>query len=265
MSREDTDSKGHIKRFQGRADVYSKYRPTYPRGILRILRKEVGFVREKVVADIGSGTGILSELFLEAGNKVYCVEPNEDMRNAAIEKLRRYASKFISVDGTAEETTLKRGSIDLVTVGQALHWFDLEKARAEFARILRKEGYVSILYNYRREKGKVEEAYGKLIAKFEKDRATVPDVDDAYAASFLNGGKVKKFVMPNSQSLNLQGMMGRLASASYMPLQSDRKWVEIEKEVRKIVDEQGRNGVVTLHYDTTLYLGRVAPGRILPA
>jgi SAM-dependent methyltransferase len=260
MAGNEADAKGFVKRFQGRADVYSKYRPGYPIGVLLALRREVGFNRERVVADIGSGTGILSELFLENGNRVYCVEPNKDMRRAAEEKLKRYAPRFISVDGAAEATNLRGASIDLVAVGQALHWFDVEKARAEFARILRRDGYVSIVGNHRRGEGGVEEAYGRVIDRFAKNRAATPKVDDAYVGRFLKNGEFKKFVMPNSQSLDLQGMMGRLASASYMPPPDDREWIEVEKEVRAIFDKHGSSGVVTLHYDTILYLGRVTLG-----
>ncbi len=260
MAGKEADSEGFLKRFQGRAAVYSKYRPTYPSGVLLTLRREIGFGRGRVVADIGSGTGILSELFLEAGNRVYCVEPNEDMRRAAEEKLRRYAPRYISVVGTAETTNLKGGSIDLVAVGQALHWFDAERARVEFARILRKEGCVAIVSNRRRKEGGVEEAYGRVTHRFGRNRAAVPNIDDAYMARFLKNAEFKKFVMPNSQSLDLQGMLGRLASASYMPPQDDTEWVEVEKEVTEIFAEHSKSGVVTLHYDTVLYLGRVVPG-----
>ena len=257
MSKIRDDAGDFVKRFQGRATAYSKYRPTYPRELLVILGREIGFGRKKVVADIGSGTGILSELFLANGNKVYCVEPNEDMRRVANESLKRYAHRYISVEGTAEATNLGGDTIDLISVGQALHWFDFEKSRAEFARILRRNGCVVIVYNNRRSSGAVEEAYGSIIDKFGKDRASILDVDDAYARRFLAGEELQKFLLPNSQSLDLRGMLGRLASASYMPHQADGIWVEIEKEVRRIIDDLGENGVVTLRYDTVLYLGRV--------
>lgn len=253
----EADAKGFVRKFQGRADVYSKYRPSYPIGVLLALKREIGFDRERVVADIGSGTGILSELFLEEGNRVYCVEPNEDMRRVAEERLRGYAPRYISVDGAAEATNLKDGSIDLVAVGQALHWFEVEKTRVEFVRILRREGYVSIAYNRRKKEGGVEEAYGRVIDRFAKSRAAVPEADDAYVARFLKNREFKKFMMPNSQSLDFPGMMGRLASASYTPPPDDREWIEVEKEVQEIFDEHGSSGVVMLHYDTILYLGRI--------
>ncbi|MGD0477139.1 MAG: class I SAM-dependent methyltransferase [Nitrososphaerales archaeon] len=259
MASNEADVKEFVRKFQGRADIYAKYRPSYPIGVLLTLRREIGFDQERVVADIGSGTGILSELFLENGNRVYCVEPNEDMRRVAEERLRRYAPRYISVNGTAEATNLKSDSIDLVAVGQALHWFDVEKTRAEFARILRRGGYVSIVYNHRKREGGVEEAYGRVIDRFAKNRAAVPEVDDAYVARFLKNREFKKSGMPNSQSLDFKGMLGRLASASYMPPPDNREWIEVEKEVRGIFDEHGSSGFVMLHYDTILYLGRITP------
>ena len=101
-----------------------------------------------------------------------------------------------------------------------------------------------------------------MIDRSAKNRATVPEVDDAYVARFLKNREFKKFAMPNSQSLDFQGMLGRLASTSYMPPRDDREWIEIEKEVRGIFDEHGDSGVVILHYDTILYLGRVTPNRL---
>jgi len=258
MAGTETGSNDFVKRFQGRADVYSKYRPGYPIGVLLALRREIGFDWKWVVADVGSGTGLLSEVFLDAGNRVYCVEPNEDMRRAAEERLGRYAPRYLSVAGSAEATNLADRSIDLVAVGQALHWFDFERTRAEFARVLRGDGYVSIVYNHRRTRDGVEKAYGEVIGRFAKNRATVPDVDDTHVARFLKNREFKKFVMPNSQSLDFHGMLGRLASASYMPPLKDRGWIEVEKEVRRIFCEYGKSGVVILHYDTILYLGRVA-------
>jgi ubiquinone/menaquinone biosynthesis C-methylase UbiE len=126
-------SEDFTRRFTGRAFFYSTSRPSYPGKILDILRTEIGFDQTYVVADIGSGTGLLSELFLTNGNRVLGVEPNDDMRNFAENILVKFP-RFLSVRGTAEHTSLKGASIDLVTVGQALHWFDCEVSSREFAR-----------------------------------------------------------------------------------------------------------------------------------
>jgi ubiquinone/menaquinone biosynthesis C-methylase UbiE len=252
------DSKRFFKRFDGRAETYSRHRPRYPLEVLHTLEKEIGLDREKVVADIGSGTGILSELFLENGNTVYCVEPNREMRRAAEKNLSRFAPRFISVDGTAEMTNLRDGSIDLIVVGQALHWFNIKETRREFHRILKGKGHIAIVYNFRKEEGKVEEAYAEVTDKFGRNRADTPDVDDAYIRRFLKNGKFKKFVIPNSQTLDLKGMLGRLASTSSMPPPGSREWIRVEEEVQKIFDKYSDNGLVVMHYDTTIYLGRIS-------
>src|SRR3954466_12475154 len=77
-------------RFTTRVDNYVKYRPSYPAAIITLLQTECGLSLEKIVADIGSGTGFLTELFLKNGNEVFGVEPNTEMRLAGERLLSRY-------------------------------------------------------------------------------------------------------------------------------------------------------------------------------
>src|SRR5579884_1615786 len=139
-------------RFSGRAEDYARSRPRYPDAVLDALRRDIGLSPQTIVADIGSGTGILTEMFLRNGNVVYGVEPNPDMRRAAEQLLAGY-HRFHSINGTAEQTTLPAGSIDLVTAAQAFHWFDAAAARREFRRILRPPYIVALLWNDRRKDG----------------------------------------------------------------------------------------------------------------
>ena len=137
------------KRFSNRVEYYIKYRPKYPQAVIEALRKECSLESSSVIADIGSGTGFLSELFLRNKNSVYAVEPNREMREAA-EKLIPKVSNFVSVNGSAEATTLDSHSIDFIAAGQAFHWFDVEKSRSEFTRILQPEAWVALIWNDRR-------------------------------------------------------------------------------------------------------------------
>lgn len=89
------------ERFSTRVENYVKYRPHYPSAVIDLLQSECGLNRESIVADVGSGTGILSELFLKHGCSVHGIEPNREMREAG-EKLLRDYSNFKSIDGTAE-------------------------------------------------------------------------------------------------------------------------------------------------------------------
>ena len=128
-------------RFSDRVDNYVKYRPHYPKEIISILKEEKLLNEKSVIADIGAGTGILSKPFLENGNEVMGVEPNIQMMEAAKKYLKKY-SKFTPVLATAENIPMADNSVDLIVIGQALHWFDLSKARIEFRRILKENGHV---------------------------------------------------------------------------------------------------------------------------
>ena len=111
------------KRFSNRVENYLKYRPRYPAAIIPLLESECGLTPETLVADVGSGTGFLTELFLKHGNRVLGVEPNAEMRSAGERLLAKYPT-FCSVNAMAEATTLADSSIDLIIAGQAFHWFD---------------------------------------------------------------------------------------------------------------------------------------------
>src|SRR6188768_41148 len=115
-----TDS---VERFSDRVANYIKYRPDYPREVLTYLAENCGLTHETVIADIGCGTGISSALFLENCNQVFGVEPNDAMRNAAIECLAAFPD-FTPVNGTSGATTLPDNAVDMIVAAQAFHWFE---------------------------------------------------------------------------------------------------------------------------------------------
>src|SRR4051812_34197437 len=136
-------------RFSSRVNAYMRTRPDYPAEILDTLKQDCGLTESSVIADIGSGTGILSRMFLSNGNTVYGVEPNREMREAGEKLLSPAYPQYQSIAATAETTSLPNASVDFVTAGQAFHWFDRGKCRVEFARILRPHGWVALVWNER--------------------------------------------------------------------------------------------------------------------
>jgi len=245
------------QRFTGRVENYARYRPSYPRAVLDLLEAECGLTSASVVADVGSGTGILSKLFLENGNRVIGIEPNEEMRTAG-EKLLRDYPRFTSVAGTAEATTLDDACADFVTAGQALHWFDPERARTEFARILKSTGWVVLVWNLRRKDAtSFLAAYEQLLETYRTDRGEVEfwRKSDEMASTFFGSFEQKTF--DNEQVLDLDGLKGRLLSVSYVPAEGESGSDDMIRQAEKIFDEHHSDGKVIVEYDTKVYYGRL--------
>ena len=247
------------RRFSSRVGSYAKYRPSYPPGVAELLATECGLRAGTVVADVGSGTGLLSELLLRRGWRVYGVEPNPEMRDAGERLLASYAD-FVSVDGTAEATTLPDRGVDCVTAGQAFHWFDRQRARAEFARILRPGGWVALVWNDRRVATTPFLAeYERLLRTHAVDYAQVNHklVDDAAIGAFFAPGGFRTARFENYQEFDYTGLQGRLLSSSYTAEPGRPGYESMLAELREIFDAHQSAGRVRFDYDTIVYYGQL--------
>lgn len=248
-----------VDRFTSRAENYAKYRPGYPVEVIELLKRECGLSEASVVADIGSGTGILSELFLKNGNAVIGIEPNRPMRELAEKLLQRFG-KFKSVDGTAEATTLEPESVDFITAAQAFHWFDREKTKREFARVLRKGGWVVLIWNERLlDTTPFLQDYEGLLLRYGTDYQEVRhervagEVAEFYAPETLQLKNLKNF-----QHFDLQALKGRVFSASYTPEPGHTYFAPMLSELEMIFDKHKHSGKVTFEYETRVYYGHLA-------
>lgn len=247
-----------VERFSNRVENYAKYRPTYPPEVLRFLQDELNLQSGSVVADVGSGTGISTKIFLENGNTVYGVEPNAAMRAAAEDFLKNFPN-FKSVDGTSEQTTLRDDSIDFVTAAQAFHWFDAEKTRAEFKRILKPGGDVVLIWNERlldtneflREYEKFLLEFGTDYGKVRHDYLPKEKLNDFFPRGF----KVASF--KNAQIFDFEGLKGRVLSSSYMPSERDARYEEMTKSLHGIFTKHAENDRIAVLYDTNVYYGKL--------
>ena len=246
------------ERFSSRVEHYAKYRPGYPVEILELLLKKCGLTPKSIVADIGSGTGKLSELFLQNGNTVFAVEPNSGMR-AAAEKLLRNNEAFISVDGTAESTTLRDATVDIIAAGQAFHWFDRPKAKIEFNRILKSSGWVVIIWNERRlEATPFLRAYEELLLRYGTDYQDVRHENTASeVAGFFPPNNVIVKTFENRQEFDLEGVTGRISSTSYTPEPGTAEFLKMAEALQQIFAQHAVNGRVVFEYDTRVYLGQL--------
>lgn len=250
-----TDS---TKRFSNRVEDYVKYRPGYPKDILNYLLVKFGLSPEKVITDIGSGTGISTEMFLAAGYVVFAVEPNKEMRDKATELLGHY-SLYHEIDGTAEATTLQDNSVDAIVAGQAFHWFQPEQARNEFSRILKQDGLVVLIWNERLTSSEFELEYDKLIIRHGKDYVQVDhrNISTEKIAAFFNPLPFEYKVFVNKQVFDFDGLRGRLLSSSYMPSANEKGYEEMLQDLRVLFDQHQEDGLITINYDTKVYTGRL--------
>ncbi len=249
-------------RFSNRVEDYVKYRPGYPPEVILFLQAQYNLDPQKVIADIGSGTGLSTLPFLEAGYPTFAVEPNPDMREKSISLLQQYPG-FSPVDGTAEHTGLPAQSIDAVIAGQAFHWFDRNAARAEFCRILKPEGIVALVWNERRILNQFEKEYDRLIQRHARDYVQVNqrNINLAAIRDFFSPGSCYYDLFVNKQVFDFEGLEGRLLSSSYMPGRQEEGYEAMHKELRLLFDRYQEDGKVTLNYDTKLYTGKLQPRR----
>ncbi len=255
MAATELDSK---ERFSGRVDDYVRARPGYPPEIVSDLAAAGVIQRGARLADIGSGTGISTELFLSAGYEVIGVEPNAPMRIAAESALARYPG-FRSQAGSAEATGLADASVDLVVAAQAFHWFDAERTRAEFLRILRGENWAVLIWNARRATGMpFLEAYEALLLEFGTDYSQVGHrgVGAERLAAFF-GGACETRSYENLQRLDFEGLQSRLLSSSYIPDGADPRHREMLERLREIFAAHSVEGEVQFVYDTEVHAGRL--------
>ncbi|HEX8476120.1 MAG TPA: methyltransferase domain-containing protein [Pyrinomonadaceae bacterium] len=247
------------RRFSNRVENYIKYRPTYPPDVIDLLARECGLTSDSVVADVGSGTGILSEMFLRNGNRVYGVEPNREMREAGERLLRDYAN-FKSIDASAEATTLADASVDFIIAGQAFHWFDMQRARREFARISKPRGWVVLVWNDRlMDASPFLVAYERLLLDYGTDYAAVNhrQIDATAIGCFFGAGEFKLKKFHNRQVFDFESLRGRLLSSSYTPEVGHTNFAPMLDALRTIFDAHQADGVVAFEYETLVYYGQL--------
>lgn len=246
------------ERFSDRVENYIRYRPSYPPEVIELMRREMNLNENSAVADVGSGTGIFTRQLLETvGCTVYAVEPNEPMRRAGEEFLRNFRG-FHSIDGSSENTNLPAESVDLITAAQAFHWFDRDKARDEFRRIIKPGGYVALVWNDRqlnstaflREYEKFLLRYGTDYKEVRHDAVSTEKIRSFFFEDFSETS------FSNSQRVDFDALKGRLLSASYIPRAGHPLFGEMLLELKNIFDCRAEAGAVEILYDTRVFYGK---------
>ena len=247
-------------RFDSKGEVYAKSRPNYPDEFIDYLYSEVGMTENSVIADIGSGTGILTKPLLQRGSKVYAVEPNDDMRKMAERDLQSFDG-FTSVCAAAENTEIPDGSLDFVVVGQAYHWFDRALFQNECRRILKPDGKVVLVWNFRDEQSAIisenAEVNKRYCPNFNGYTEGMMEIanDDEFTKFFV--GDYDSKVFANSVSCDEIRFVGRSLSSSYAPIVTDDNYVPYIDALKELFSKFSENGVLIYPYLTCSYVGSV--------
>ncbi|CAN5772726.1 class I SAM-dependent methyltransferase [soil metagenome] len=239
----------NTQRFTGRVEEYQRYRMRYPdEHVLGVIRDWCGLVPGWRIADVGAGTGMLAEVFLQNGNSVVAVEPNEEMRSGC-EGLKERFSELQVVDATAEATGLEDSSFDMVVAGRAFHWFDAPRALREFRRILRPDGWIGLVA-VGRSKAESEQgrAYEQLLVQHGTDYEYVREgfrVHDRLDELF-GSAQVRNVELRSEVRLSLEEFVGQAMSSSFAPLPGHPKYEGMQAALREFFEGYGENGLLAM-------------------
>lgn len=238
-----------IERFNDRAADYVRYRPTYPVEAIDAILDGLGNAVDLTAADIGAGTGISARLIAERGVHVIAVEPGAAMRGAAAP---HHNVRWLS--GRAEATALGSGSVDLVVCAQSFHWFQSPAAVTEFARVLKRGRRLAIMWNRRSQSDPLTAGYRQAILDVGGETAAERmgfDVSVVRASGLFVD--LERIAFPNEQPLDLEGLIGRARSASYVPKTgaAGERLVELLRQLHARYADA--SGVVRLIYEAEVF------------
>ena len=246
-------------RFTDRVNDYVLARPSYPAALHAVLVTDHGLQPEHVIADVGSGTGKLAALFVAGDHQVIGIEPNAAMRGAA-EELFCGQPRFVSADGTAEATGLSEASADWVVAGQAFHWFDPPRARAEFTRILRPPRPVALAWNDRDTvASELMAGYEALLGRHGTDYAEVnhQKASAEPVTAFFGSNRCTQYTFLHDQVLDRDGLRHRLLSSSYVPAPGEPGHDAMLSDLEELFTRHESSGEVRFIYRARLHVGRL--------
>lgn len=245
------------ERFTSRAEDYARHRPGYPTAFIDFLCGDCGLHRGSVVADVGAGSGLLSQLFLGRAKIVFAVEPNRAMREVAEERFGQEAG-FVSVEGSAETTFLPADSVDFVTAAQAFHWFDASRFAQESRRILRAGGQGVLVWNVRGVDGSdLQRAYQRVLMRHCQERHLITEQrdDPVRLAVFYGGSRYVCRRFDYQQRLDFPGLLGRVCSSSYAPRPGHPAYEPMVADLHSLFERYSSDGAVSIDYETRVYIG----------
>lgn len=241
------------EKFSGKAEIYQKYRPYYPRSLFDLL-----YLRyvdsDAVIADIGSGTGKFAKLLLDRGNTVYCVEPNVDMMDKAKILLARYDG-FRPVCASAENTSLPDSSVDFITAAQAFHWFDKRAFAKECKRISKGKAVCALVWNAYDSKStavkELETLNFSCLTKFKGFAGGMSP--ESGVTDFFQ--QYETFNFSEDHHFDSDSFIGRCFSSSYSPDRQSEEGKRYLSLLNDFFEKHSERDVLSLPVSTVCHIG----------
>jgi len=215
------------------ADAYRRSRPGYPDRLVTWLADELRIGPDTDVLDLAAGTGAFTRSLVPTGARVVAVEPVAQMRRILAVELPGVPA----LDGTAEQIPLPDGSMDVVTVAQAFHWFDGPAAAREIHRVLRSGGRLGVIFNVRDESVPWNRRITQTLASLEGD---APRHRHARWRAALNTGewffRPRELSVPFDWPVTRAGFLDRVGSISFVASAPEEARAGLLSEVKGMLD-----------------------------
>jgi ubiquinone/menaquinone biosynthesis C-methylase UbiE len=243
--------------YSRKAEKYAKYRWDYAPQSIEAIFEIAQLSPQSILADMGAGTGILTRHFINRVGRIYAIEPNRELRQILAKDMETSPSVLV-IDGSAEDTTLPKDSVDIITVAQAIHWFDPEPARNDLLRILKKDGWLALLRNYgtNKEKGA---ALGSLMVEEYGVDFTVTNEQrpkEKPVRFYFGNDDFRTFTFPFQFNQTYEEFISGVTSASFMPDEDHPLFNKLEKQARQVFAEYSQDGYWLLEGETELIIGQ---------
>lgn len=239
------------EKFTLKSDIYDKYRPKYSERFIDNLKENYSISSSTKIADIGAGTGILTQQLLKLECEIFAIEPNDEMRKVAEKKLKD-EKKCQIINGSAESTKLEDNSIDLIVVAQAFHWFDNHNFRNEFQRISKSKKAV-LVWNTKRNKQPYLVELEKVNKKYCKDFKGFSGGIDLERISDFFDNKYEKKIYENNLKMNKENFINGILTGSYTPNKKDKYYNEYIHEIEIIFNKYCEKNELVILNDTIAY------------